>query len=94
MGATADMRDEQEMRLPARREALQRMLRLAYAHAPRVKDGTALGILLVPGSGFSTLGGLKNYMRASFSMATPEQIEEGMGRAKMIANERTRTSSG
>ena len=68
MGATADMCDEQEIRLPARREALQlealqRMLRLAYAHAPRVKDGTALVILLVPGSGFSTLGGLKNAVR-------------------------------
>ena len=55
------------------------------------KDGVALGVLLVPGIGFSTTGGLKNCMRASFSMATPAQIEEGMKRfAKMIENEKAR----
>jgi 2-aminoadipate transaminase len=54
-------------------------------------DGIALGVLLVPGFGFSTTGGLKNYMRASFSMATPAQIEEGIKRfAKMIENEKAR----
>jgi DNA-binding transcriptional MocR family regulator len=54
-------------------------------------DGMELGILLIPGSGFSTTGGLKNYMRASFSMIAPEQVEEGMTRfAKMIERERER----
>ncbi len=54
-------------------------------------DGMELGILLIPGSGFSTTDGLKNYMRASFSMITPEQVEEGMIRfAKMIERERDR----
>ena len=28
-------------------------------------DGLDLGIILLPGSSFSTTGGLKNYMRAS-----------------------------
>ena len=59
------------------------------------KDGVALGVLLVPGIGFSTAGGLKNCMRASFSMAAPAQIEEGMKRfAKMIENEKTRLQGG
>ncbi|MBU4120220.1 MAG: PLP-dependent aminotransferase family protein [Proteobacteria bacterium] len=54
-------------------------------------DGLDLGVLLVPGSGFSTTVGLKNYMRASFSMIAPEQVEEGMIRfAKMIERERKR----
>lgn len=54
-------------------------------------DGMELGILLIPGSGFSTTGGLKNHMRASFSMISPEQVEEGMTRfAKMIERERDR----
>jgi DNA-binding transcriptional MocR family regulator len=54
-------------------------------------DGMELGILLVPGSSFSTTGGLKNYMRASFSMINPEQVEESMIRfAKMIERERKR----
>jgi 2-aminoadipate transaminase len=54
-------------------------------------DGMELGILLIPGSGFSTTGGLKNYMRASFSMIAPGQVEEGMTRfAKMIERERER----
>ena len=56
-------------------------------------EGMELGILLVPGIGFSTTGGLKNYMRASFSMINPEQVEESMIRfAKMIERERNRTS--
>lgn len=55
------------------------------------KDGMALGVLLVPGSAFSTTGSLKNFMRCSFSMIAPEQIEEGMIRyAKMIERERKR----
>jgi len=55
------------------------------------QDGVKLGVLLVPGSGFSTTGGLKNFMRASFSMIDPEQIEEGLIRfAGMIERERER----
>jgi len=55
-------------------------------------DGLDMGIILLPGSAFSTTGGLKNYMRASFSMISPEQVEEGMKRfAKMIERERERT---
>ena len=55
-------------------------------------DGMELGVLLIPGSSFSTAGGLKNYMRASFSMITREQVEEGMLRfAVMIERERIRT---
>ena len=55
-------------------------------------DGRELGIILIPGSAFSATGGLKNYMRASFSMIAPEQVEEGIMRfAKMIERERNRT---
>jgi 2-aminoadipate transaminase len=54
-------------------------------------DGMDLGILLIPGESFSTTGGLKNYMRASFSMIEQEQVEEGMIRfARMIERERIR----
>jgi DNA-binding transcriptional MocR family regulator len=57
-------------------------------------DGMELGILLIPGSGFSTTDGLKNYMRASFSMIAPEQVEEGMTRfAAMIERERKRNGA-
>ena len=55
-------------------------------------DGLDLGILLVPGSAFSTTGGLKNFMRASFSMVTREQIREGMSRfGDMIRRELKRS---
>jgi DNA-binding transcriptional MocR family regulator len=55
-------------------------------------DGVELGIILLPGSAFSTTGGLKNHMRASFSMILPEQAEEGMMRFfQMIERERKRT---
>ena len=55
-------------------------------------DGVELGIILLPGSAFSTTGGLKNHMRASFSMILPEQAEEGMMRFfRMIERERKRT---
>lgn len=37
-------------------------------------------VLMVPGGAFSTTGGLGNCMRASFSMVTPEQIDEGIQR--------------
>jgi DNA-binding transcriptional MocR family regulator len=55
------------------------------------RDGMELGVLLIPGSSFSTAGSLKNYMRASFSMITQEQAEEGMLRfSAMIERERSR----
>jgi DNA-binding transcriptional MocR family regulator len=51
--------------------------------------GRELGILLVPGGAFSTCGGLKNCLRASFSMVAPEEIEEGMKRlGEMISRAR------
>ena len=54
-------------------------------------DGTDLGVLLVPGPAFSTCGGLRNCMRASFSMVPPSAIEEGMVRfAEMVRRERAR----
>jgi len=54
-------------------------------------DGTELGVLLVPGPAFSTTGGLRNGMRASFSMATPDALREGMRRfAVMIDREAQR----
>jgi DNA-binding transcriptional MocR family regulator len=43
-------------------------------------DSRELGVLLVPGSGFSATGKLDNCMRASFATATPENICEGMRR--------------
>lgn len=47
-----------------------------------------LKVLLVPGDAFSSQNGCKNFMRASFSMVTPEQIDEGIRRfAEMIKNE-------
>ncbi len=50
-----------------------------------------LKVLLVPGSAFSTLGGLKNCMRASFSMVSASDIREGMRRfGRMIAAEMSR----
>lgn len=39
-----------------------------------------LKVLLVPGNAFSSQNGCQNYMRASFSMVTPDQIEEGIKR--------------
>jgi DNA-binding transcriptional MocR family regulator len=55
------------------------------------KDCLDLGIILLPGSAFSTTGGLKNHMRASYSMISPEQADEGMLRfARMIERERGR----
>ncbi len=52
------------------------------------KYAAELKVLLVPGTAFSARGHLKNFMRASFSMASPEQIEEGIKRfAEMIKRE-------
>ena len=39
-----------------------------------------LKVILVPGGAFSTQNGLNNCMRASFSLVTPQQIEEGIKR--------------
>jgi DNA-binding transcriptional MocR family regulator len=47
-----------------------------------------LKVLLVPGDAFSSQNGCKNFMRASFSLVTPGEIDEGMRRfAEMIKNE-------
>jgi len=47
-----------------------------------------LKVLLVPGNAFSSQDGLRNYMRASFSMVTPRQIDEGIKRfSQMIKTE-------
>ncbi|MHB9098127.1 MAG: aminotransferase-like domain-containing protein [Syntrophales bacterium] len=54
-------------------------------------DGMELRVLLIPGGAFSAGNGLKNCMRASFSMIAPEEVEEGMIRfAAMIERERKR----
>lgn len=54
-------------------------------------DGEALKVLLVPGSAFSLTGGLKNCMRASYSLVDPGEIREGMRRfGEMLARERDR----
>lgn len=54
-------------------------------------DGMELGVLLIPGSAFSAGNGLKNCMRASFSMIAPGEVEEGMKRfAALIERERKR----
>jgi 2-aminoadipate transaminase len=44
------------------------------------EDCERLGVILVPGGAFSTRGGLRNCMRASFSMVSPDDIREGMRR--------------
>jgi 2-aminoadipate transaminase len=50
-----------------------------------------LKVLLVPGGAFSTLGGLGNCMRASFSMVSPDAIREGMRRfGEMVRRETAR----
>jgi DNA-binding transcriptional MocR family regulator len=47
-----------------------------------------LKVLLVPGRAFSTQNSLKNCMRASFSLVTPDQITEGIKRfGQMIRHE-------
>jgi DNA-binding transcriptional MocR family regulator len=49
-------------------------------------------VLLVPGGAFSTTGALKNCMRASFSMVSPERIREGMRRfGEMVGSELERS---
>ncbi len=51
-----------------------------------------LKVLLVPGGAFSTTGALKNCMRASFSMVSPESIREGMKRfGEMVSRELERS---
>jgi 2-aminoadipate transaminase len=54
-------------------------------------DAENLKVLLVPGSAFSLSDGLKNCMRASYSLVDPGEIREGMVRfAEMLARERER----
>jgi 2-aminoadipate transaminase len=48
--------------------------RMTDAHCERLK------VLLVPGGAFSTQDGCRNCMRASFSLVTPAEIEEGIRR--------------
>ena len=51
-------------------------------------DVNDLKVLLVPGPGFSTRGGLKNCMRASYATISPDAIREGVSRfAEMIRRE-------
>jgi len=50
-----------------------------------------LKVLLVPGGAFSTTGALRNCMRASYSMVSPESIREGMRRfGEMVKREMER----
>ncbi|MDY0061823.1 MAG: PLP-dependent aminotransferase family protein [Myxococcota bacterium] len=57
------------------------------------QDARELGVVLVPGSAFSTQGGLGNCMRASYSLVDPPQIAEGLARfAEMIRRELQRTA--
>jgi 2-aminoadipate transaminase len=54
-------------------------------------DSLELKVLLVPGQAFSTAGGLKNCMRASFSLVTEKEIDEGIRRfGEMIKREYSR----
>ena len=54
----------------------------------------ACGVLLIPGSGFSLTGSLKNCMRVSYSMQTPENLREGVKRlAKMLGEYRQNLGS-
>lgn len=48
-------------------------------------------VIAVPGGAFSTVGGCRNCLRASFSMVSPDQIREGMRRlGRMVARELAR----
>jgi DNA-binding transcriptional MocR family regulator len=54
-------------------------------------DGLELGLLLVPGSAFSTTGGLRHCMRASFSMLGRDTVDEAARRlAEMVRRETAR----
>jgi DNA-binding transcriptional MocR family regulator len=44
------------------------------------EDALALKVALVPGAHFSTRGGLRNAMRASFSLIDPDQADEALRR--------------
>lgn len=51
-------------------------------------------VLLVPGISFSTIEGNTNCMRASYSLVSPQQIDEGMKRfGDMIRSEQDHTSN-
>jgi DNA-binding transcriptional MocR family regulator len=57
-------------------------------------DALELGLLLVPGSAFSTTGGLQRCMRASFSMLAPESVDEAARRlAEMVRREAARVGA-
>ena len=57
------------------------------------EDCADLKVLLVPGEAFSTCGGLRNALRASFSLLDPQTMEEGVRRlAEMIRRERERAT--
>lgn len=52
------------------------------------EDAEALKVALVPGAHFSTQGGCRNAMRASFSMIDPERADEAMRRfGEMVRRE-------
>ncbi len=57
------------------------------------EDAEALGVVLVPGAHFSTQGGCRNALRASFSMLDPERADEAMRRfGELVRRERTRVA--
>jgi len=48
-------------------------------------------VIAVPGGAFSTVGGCRNCLRASFSLVTPDEIREGMRRlGRMVERELAR----
>lgn len=57
------------------------------------EDAEALGVVLVPGAHFSTQGGCRNALRASFSMLDPERADEAMRRfGELVRRERARVA--
>lgn len=54
------------------------------AHRMVDTDGMELKVLMVPGGAFSAMGGLKNCMRASYSMVSAEQIDMAMQRFSIM----------
>jgi 2-aminoadipate transaminase len=63
-----------------------------WAHAPEAKDipeklvtlGPRLGVLAVPGTAFSPTGGLKHYLRLSFSTIAADEMVNGVQRLKQL----------
>lgn len=57
-------------------------------------DCEALKVLLVPGAAFSTTGGCTDALRASYSLVSPERLDEGMRRlALMLGRELARAGA-